>query len=298
MKAIRIVGPTASGKSAFALALASRFPIVIVNADSQQVYQGMVIGTGSPSPADKRVCPHTLYNYYPPDTAPDTAYDLGIYLRDVEALLVTLASDRIPVFVGGAGFYQRALTQGLPDLPRDLDLRRELGASTADLYAELETKDPQAARRIHPHNRLRLIRALEVIRLTGKPFSAFRSQALPIAPLRDCHWLSIGVALDRETLYRRIDERVEAMIAQGWVDEVRSLMAKWGDCWVRTLGYKELLNFFQGNYSLDDCKTLIKKNTRHYAKRQLTWFRHDSTIIWGEERQLLAQCEHWLQSCH
>lgn len=298
IRAISILGPTGSGKSALALAIASQFPqTVIVNADSQQVYRGMVIGTGAPSLAERGQVPHYLYQH----VAPDRPYDLGHYLRDVDALLSTLG-DAIPIFVGGAGFYMRGLWQGLPDLPSDREIRKTLHAEWCDdaegLYAELLRADPVAAKTIHPRNRVRLLRALEVIRLTGQPFSAFKERRRPIPSLAACHWLKLGIAIDRKTLYERINARVEAMCQAGLREELEKLLGECGECWAltRSLGYKEFLPVLLGTASVLDCKQHLKQSTRRYAKRQLTWFRNDEDSLWKASEELLARAGEWLRT--
>ncbi len=285
--ALSIVGPTASGKSGLALALAREDPrCVIFNADSQQVYTGLEIGTGSPRAEERVLCPHHLYNYWPPDRP----YDLGQYLSDVERTLTTLAPGAIPVFVGGTGFYHRGLWQGLPDLPKDAKLRAALfeeweSRGGEALYRELLERDPEAAQKIAPQNRVRVLRALEVIRLTGRPFSAFKGAARPISPLDGTVWHRWGLSLDRKALYSAIDKRVEAMFEAGWVEEVRALKDRWGRAWAltRSLGYREILDYLDGKQDLLASKALIQQATRHYAKRQLTWFRGEGRgVLWKE----------------
>lgn len=283
--AISIVGTTASGKSALALALARQDSrIVIINADSQQIYQGMIIGTGAPSDADRTQAPHYLYNFHPP-TEP---YDVGKYLKDVGATLAHLHPTQIPVFVGGTGFYHRGLWQGLPEIPSDRVIRAELehewqekGASA--LYDELTRQDPIASERIHPHNRVRLLRALEVIRVSGRPFSSFKEERAPIAALDGTRWIKLGIDVPRQALYEAIDRRVEAMFAAGLVDEVKTLLHRFGKCWAldRCLGYKQVLDHLSGEYELSTAKALTQKLTRHYAKRQMTWFRQEPDIEWA-----------------
>lgn len=298
--AIRILGPTASGKSALALELAKRYPsAVIVNADSQQVYRGMVIGTGAPRDADKAVCDHYLYNHH----SPDHAYDLGLYLKEVNTVLEALPATAIPLFVGGTGFYQRGLVHGLPDLPKDAAVRQALTdryyqEGSQPLYEELRQRDPEASRHIHPHNRVRLLRALEIIAITGQPFSAFKQTAKPVPALAGCKWVALGISLPRPDLYEKINARVHRMFEEGLVDEVAMLVGKHGPCWAlsRCLGYREVLAYLEGTCDLKTCMAQVSQNTRHYAKRQLTWFQQEQTAIWGEPHTLLHQATEWISN--
>lgn len=290
-KAISVVGATAAGKSEAALRLAAtdaRF--IIINADSQQVYEGMCIGTGAPCEDEKRRARHLLYNH----RSPAASYDVGLYLREVEDALARLAADAVPIFVGGAGFYHRALWQGLPELPKDEAMRATLEREWHErgpdyLYRELLEKDRAASERIHPRNKVRLLRALEVIRLTGGLFSGCERKRRPIPCLERTVWLKWGVDVERAALYERINRRVDAMLEAGLVDELKGLFERIGavGALVRTVGYKELLPYLAGESDLDTCVRAIKLSTRHYAKRQLTWFRHEPDILWGDEEKLL-----------
>jgi len=281
-----IQGPTATGKSELAVRLAERFNGEIVGADSLQVYRGMVIGSAAPGPELLERVPHHLIGIIEPD-APFTAAD---YAREAgQAIDGILRRGRNPFVVGGTGLYIRALIGGLIDAPAgDDDLRRELGVwaereGVEALLRELERVDPVTAARLHPNDRVRIIRALEVCRITGTPFSRLASEH----GFRDSRFdaLKIGLTRDRNELYGRVEERVERMLAAGLVDEVRGLLERGHSPetkGMRAIGYKEICRYLDGSISLEEARELIKRDTRRYLKRQLTWFFRDSTTKWFE----------------
>jgi len=279
-----IVGPTGSGKTALALALAQRLGAEIVNCDSRQVYRGMDIGTAKPSADELRRVPHHLIDIRTPDRPLDAARFAAL-AREAIADIVSRA--RVPIVVGGSGLYLRALRGGIFDgPPASREVRDELGAIAAAhgvpfLHAELRAIDPDAAARIGPNDLYRIIRALEVHRLTGEPIS--RHQDRHGFANRRYDSLVVAVALDRELLYANIDHRFDAMMRAGFLEEVRALIAagyspeKPPLC---TIGYKHLASAIAGAASLDDAVALAKRDTRRFAKRQLTWFRRESDIVW------------------
>lgn len=286
-RAISLLGPTASGKSAIAMALALHFPqLVLINADSQQVYADMLIGTGSPSVEDRARVSHHLYNFF----SPREAYDVGRYLDDVTALLHSLPRDRVPLFVGGSGFYQRALWQGVPDLAKDEIVRARLRErlerdGLAPLVTELRERDPETARVIDLNNPVRVLRALEVFEMTGQSFLTFKTAREPIEPLRETSWLKLGVSLSRERVYAQADQRVQEMVKHGLFDEVADLRRQYGDdAWAltRCLGYPESIRYLKGEQTRDATIAQIQQNTRNYAKRQWTWFRRETELVWIE----------------
>ncbi|GLI39280.1 tRNA (adenosine(37)-N6)-dimethylallyltransferase MiaA [Geobacter hydrogenophilus] len=281
-----VQGPTASGKSALALELAERIGGEIVNADSMQVYRGMDIGTAKPSQEERRRVPHHLYDIVDPDVN-FTAADF----REHASRAITEIGRRGKrvVLVGGTGLYIRILTQGLVDSPGgDDNIRRELedrahSEGLESLHRRLAAVDPVAAARLHPNDGVRIVRALEVFLLTGRPLSAFQEEhRFADEPYR-C--LKIGISVERELLYRRVEERVDRMIAEGLVEEVRGLLSAGYPATLKamgSIGYREICAHLAGGFSLDEAVRLIKQNTRQYAKRQMTWFRRDSEIIWVE----------------
>lgn len=277
---LAIVGPTATGKSALAIALAERLGGEVVNADSRQVYRRMEIGTATPSADDRRRVPHHLYSY----RDPSSAFSVAEYLTDAQAAIAAIgARQRLPILVGGSGLYVRAVVRGLmpPAVPPDPELRAELESiarsNPGALLRELAERDPTAAARIDPRNLRRVVRAIEVIRKTGRPFSE-QGKAHP-PPYQT---IQIGLTLSREALYARVDARVEAMVAAGWVDEVQRLRAAGlsADAPAMTShGYRELLAVLEGRLTLEEAKTRIKAATHRLVRQQYTWFRLDDPAI-------------------
>jgi tRNA dimethylallyltransferase len=281
-----VVGPTASGKSDLAVRLAELFGGEVVNADSMQVYRGMDIGTAKPSAGLMRRVPHHLIGIVTPDVN-FTAADFQQAARRVIAEIH--ARGRLPIVVGGTGLYIRALLHGLSPSPGgDVEFRAHL-TGIADregngvLLDRLRTVDPMAAGRLHVNDRLRIIRALEVYQQSGQPFSAHQSGHGFAEEW--CTALKIGIDVPRDELYRRINLRVEQMLADGLVEEVQGLLAAGYDRnlkALRSIGYKEICAYLAGELSLSEATELIKRDTRHYAKRQLTWFKREAGIIWVE----------------
>lgn len=294
-----LVGPTGVGKSVTAVHLAQRFDGEIVNCDSIQVYRGFDVGTAKPPAELRQAVTHHLLDIVEPDrqfTAADFAREA------LEAIRAIQSRNRLPFLVGGTGLYFKALLDGLfPGPGRDDSLRRRLSENIrADglegLRQKLEEVDPAYAQLIGPRDTVRIIRALEVFYLTQKPlsehFQATRS------PLRGFHPIKIGLKLKREELYRRIEVRVERMFASGLVDEVRGLLARGVREEAppfRALGYRHVLGYLRGKISLDEAIALTKKDTRHYAKRQMTWFKKMSGIQWFEADEL-ASLEAYLEA--
>jgi len=279
-----LCGPTAAGKTALALELADRFPFEAISADSRQVYRGMDIGTAKPTSAEQRRLPHHLIDL----ADPDQSFSAADFVRLARPVVAALANARKhPLLVGGTGLYIRALTEGLVDAPpADAALRDELRRIEAlegegALYRRLCESDPEAAMHIHPHNLVRIIRALEVLDLSGRRISELqRDHAFAERPYRV---LKLGVMPSRDELLRRIDLRAEQMLADGLLDEVRALieLGYAADTKaMRTIGYREMVLHLGGEISLDDALARIKTETRRYAKRQITWFRADPSIIW------------------
>ncbi len=283
---IILVGPTASGKTALAVAMAERIGGEIVNADSMQVYRRMDIGTAKPPPEVRRLVPHHLLDAVDPDE-PYTAAD---FVREARKAIADIhGRGKRAIVSGGTGLYVKALTRGLVESPGgDETIRKELKSLAAvegkeALHRRLALIDPQTARRLHPNDQLRVTRALEVYRITGRPLSELHGEHRFAVNSYAC--LKIGLAPDRSELYSNIDKRVEWMIGNGLVEEVKGLLSA-GYCPLlkpmRSLGYRQVCSFLAGEYSLDKAIELIKRDTRRYAKRQLTWFNQDREIKWIE----------------
>jgi tRNA dimethylallyltransferase len=283
---IIICGPTASGKSELAVRLARERNGEIVNADSLQIYRGMDIGTAKPTMAEQGGIAHHLIDVVDPDQ-PFSAADFAEAANRSIAGIVNRR--KLPIVVGGTGLYIRALLHGLVDSPSgDETLRQELQAEAREkgnraMLEQLSKVDPELGQRTHINNLVRIIRGLEVYRLTGIPLSRHQ-QEHGFSDLR-YHTLQLGIRVDRRELYARINARVDRMLADGLLDEVQGLLARGfgsGLKAMKSIGYKESAACLAGEYSRDEAARLIKRNTRHYAKRQLTWFNSVSDIIWLE----------------
>jgi tRNA dimethylallyltransferase len=282
IKLVVIVGPTGAGKTRLAIELAACAGGEVVSADSQQVYAGMDIGTGKATAVERARVPHHLLDVVRPDE--DMTAARFVELADA-AIADVAARGRTVVVCGGTGLYVRALLLGLFDgPPASPVLRAELAARpAAELHAELARVDPAAAAKIDPHDAKRTIRALEVYRLTGEPMSAHQARhdhhaAAPRYPVQ-----LVGLAPPREQLYAAIDSRVDAMIAAGLEAEVARLRA---DGYLpplrsqQAIGYAELHDLHAGRVARERAIELIKRNSRHYARRQLAWYRNDAAIAW------------------
>jgi tRNA dimethylallyltransferase len=287
-KLIAIVGPTASGKTRLAVALAaSRTGFEAINADSRQVYRHMNIGTAKPVAAEQAALPHHLIDV----VDPDEPFGLATWLDLAnDALAAVWDRDGVPVLVGGTGQYVWALLEGwrVPEVPPQDELRRQFaGRAPQDLLAELRRIDPESHAFIQPQNVRRVIRALEVYHATGKPFSYWRTKEPP-----EFDWLAMGLRLSREELYTRIDARVDSMVASGFVDEVqrlremgfaRELPAMSG------IGYGEMCAHLDGELTLDQAITRTKIGTHRLARHQSAWFKADDPRIeWLDDAAVAA----------
>jgi tRNA dimethylallyltransferase len=279
-----LVGPTAAGKSRAAARLALARNGEVVNCDSQQVYRGFDIGTDKPSAETRAAVPHHLIDVADPRvqfTAADFAAGAMEAIREIHG------RGRLPIVAGGSGLYVRALTDGLfPGPGRDAELRRALEAEAAAkgypaLFEELRRVDPAYAAKIHERDRVRIIRALEVYRATGRTLSEhFLATASPLAGLAVA---KLGLTLARPELHRRIDARVDAMFARGLVEEVRGLLASGLPPTAppfRGLGYRQVLAHLAGDLTFAEAVSAAKLETRQFAKRQMTWFRKMEGFIW------------------
>jgi tRNA dimethylallyltransferase len=282
-----IVGPTGTGKSRLAMQIADRFggAIEIVNADSRQFYRGMDIGTAKPSCEDRRKAPHHLIDVRDPDHPLDVA-EFAKMARD--AIADIAARGRFPMVVGGSGLYLRVIRGGIFEGPRASgEIRRRLGAVADErgvefLHERLRQVDPAGANRIGVNDLYRIVRALEVFELTGETISAHQGRHR-FGELAGYDALTVGLEIERKKLYATIDQRFDAMIAAGFVEEVRALMSA-GYSPERpplsTIGYKQVAAHLRGEMTLAEASALAKRDSRRLAKRQLTWFRREPDIIW------------------
>ena len=283
-----LTGPTAVGKTALSIALAKALDTGIISADSMQVYKHMDIGSAKIMPEEMQGVEHALIDVY----EPDEEFHVVQFQHDAKAAMERIwAQDRLPLVVGGTGFYIQALLYDIDFTVEDTDdglrekyekLGKEQGAQA--LHEMLRAVDPQSARDIHANNVKRVIRALEFYEQTGTPISAHNAAE---RAKRSPYGFAYFVLTDkREKLYARIDARVDAMMEQGLLDEVRALkeMGYTRDMVsMQGLGYKELLAYLDGECSLDEAVYIIKRDTRHFAKRQLTWFRRERDVIWVDK---------------
>lgn len=306
-RVVAIGGPTATGKTALSLALAQRFGGEIINADSMQVYRQLSVGTAKPTAEERAQAPHHLLDFLPPEQ-PYSVADFTAAAADLIGQIT--ARGRLPLVVGGTGLYITSLLNGVRFAPEDTDpeLRRRLqqqaetqGAEV--LYARLQAVDPAYAAKVHPHNLPRIIRALELYESTGRTMSEQQRQSRPAAaPYRSlCLCLTCR---DRAVLYRRIDQRVDKMLREGLLPEAELVWQNREQyrTAAQAIGYKEFFPYFEGKEPLDTCVNRLKQATRQYAKRQLTWFRHQNEAQWlylDEEdvvQKAVEQVEHFLQT--
>lgn len=279
-----LVGPTAVGKSAIGLQLARALDTEILTADSRQVYRGMDVATDKPTLEQRAGVAHRLIDVVDPDESFNAGDYRRLALQDIERLY---GERRLPLIVGGTGLYVRTLIHGLCDAPpADQAYRASLlqEARTQGrhfLHGELKRIDPESAERLHPHDEVKIMRALEVHHLSGRRLSEMQRQhrfsAQPFS------LLMIGLIRDRECLYRKIDERVDEMFERGVVEETARLLAKgYGRELgaMKGLGYRQIAGYLAGEYDQDEACRLLKRDTRHFAKRQLTWFRKEPGLRW------------------
>lgn len=288
-----LLGPTAVGKSRIAVQAAKRFGTEVLTADSRQVYRGMDIGTDKPTAAERQGVPHRLIDL----ADPDQAFNAGWYRQAALAEISRLYTARqLPFVVGGTGLYIRALVRGLCPAPSaDPHVRAELMKIGREqgrdrLYAELVRFDPDSAARLHPNDEAKVIRALEVYRLTGQPMSAMhRRHGFQEAAFTT---LLIGLQRPKEALYRRIEERIDWQLAHGMVEETRALIDRgYGRHLgaMKGLGYRHVSAYVAGEYDHAEMVRRFKRDTRHFAKRQMTWFRKEPGVVWvsvGEDESL------------
>ncbi|GAB6157512.1 tRNA (adenosine(37)-N6)-dimethylallyltransferase MiaA [Desulfotomaculum varum] len=279
-----IVGPTAAGKTDVAIELSKLVRGEVISADSMLVYRGMDIGTAKPTLAERQGIPHHLIDI----VDPDQEFSVAMFQRAAEELIREI-TDRgnLPLLVGGTGLYVRSVIDHYDFTPAtgNSELREQLKQQAARvgnqaMHRQLAAVDPVTAQKLHPNDIRRVIRALEVYYQTGKPISEYQYVQKNNSPKYRC--LMFGLTMDRQLLYQRIEQRVDLMLQKGLVEEVRQLMERY-DAWgtaLQGLGYKEIIACLKGECTLAEAVELIKRNTRRFAKRQLTWFRADKRIHW------------------
>lgn len=295
IKAVLIAGPTASGKSALALELARATGGVVINTDSMQVYRDLRVLTARPTPDEEAIVPHRLYGTQ--DAAANCS--AGMWVAEAAKVLDELRSGgRLPIFTGGSGLYFKALTRGLSAVPpipvevrESVRARLERGGVEA-LHAELARIDPASAERLKPRDRTRVARALEVIEATGRSITDWHRDGLP--PLINADEVkAVFLDADRDALYARIDRRFETMVANGALEEVKALAARKLDPLLPAMkahGVPALIRHLAGELSLDDAVAIGQADTRHYAKRQFTWFRHQlPEFVWVKPEAAMAR---------
>lgn len=279
-----LLGPTAVGKSRIAVQVAKAFRTEVLTADSRQVYRGMDIGTDKPTLEERQGVPHRLIDV----ANPDESFNTGWYRRAaLEEINRSYREGRIPFVVGGTGLYIRTLVRGLCSAPQaDPALRTELQQLRDEqgpgaLYAELLRIDPESASRLHPNDESKVMRAVEIYRLSGRPVSAMhqehRFQDVPFTTLL------IGLQRDRASLYRRIEQRIDWQLAHGMVEETRALLDRGygrhlGS--MKGLGYRQVAAYLSDEYDYEEMVYRFKRDTRHFAKRQMTWFRKEPGVVW------------------
>lgn len=282
-----LVGPTASGKTTVSLLVARKLNGEVISADSRQIFRRLDLGTAKPSPEERSLVKH----YFVDDLDPDQDFNAGQYgIRGREIIEDLFRRGKVPLVVGGSGLYVKALVDGFFEgVSPDPEIRRELSARLREegpqaLLDELERVDPFSASRMLPTNTRRIVRALEVYRSTGTTISELQNSRIEIK----FRPVFAGLQWDRQVLYARIDRRVDWMIRQGLVEEVTVLRDRGLSPTLNALqtpGYREVFAYLQGSIDFAEMVSLVKRSTRRYAKRQLTWFRRDKRIRWFEARQ-------------
>lgn len=296
-KIIVICGPTGVGKTGFAIWLANKFNGEIVGADSMQIYRYMDIGTAKPDAVERAMAVHHMVDIAEPDEKFNAARFAEMADRAIEKII---KKNKIPIVTGGTGLYIKALIHGLFRQGRAVDkkiinmLEVELNnKGHLYLHKKLEKIDPDSAERIHPNDSFRIIRALEVFESTGRTMTSLHREHQFGSDRYAC--LKIGLYMDRAELYKKIEKRVEAMMDQGLINEVRSLIAMGYSCGLKSmqsLGYRHICDFLNHGVPLEETVRLLKRDTRRYAKRQFTWFRKDGKIVWikPDERKKADKC--------
>lgn len=283
-KLLVLIGPTAVGKTKMSIELAKEFGCEIISGDSMQVYRGMDIGTAKISADEMEGIPHHLIDIH----EPDHPYSVAEFQEQSRRLITEIAGrGKLPFIVGGTGLYVESVCYGYQfsetgadEAFRDEQFRYANENGAEALHRKLADVDPETADRLHPNDLRRVVRALEVFHMTGIPLSAQLAPQTKQSPYDLC---LVGLTMDRQMLYNRIEERIDLMLNQGLVDEVAALMDKGyapGLVSMQGLGYKEIVSHLNGEFSYEEAVVLLKRDTRRFAKRQLSWFRHMKDIEW------------------
>jgi len=279
-----IVGPTATGKTDLAIAMAKILKAEIISADSMQVYRFMDVGTAKPPEGTRKAIPHHFIDI----RNPDEVYSAGLFARQAHPFITKKQGEKTPlIIVGGTGLYIKALEKGLvelPQIPENIQARlweEYINKGLPVLYERLRKIDPATASAVYPNDRFRILRALGIFETTGKPLSSFQRQhGFRHTVLR---LIKIGLTFPRETLYKRIETRVEQMVKAGWPEEVQRLLAMGYDETLKpmqAIGYKQLTLVLRGKMKLETAIEEVKKETKHLAKRQITWYKKEAPHIW------------------
>lgn len=282
---IVIVGPTAIGKTSLAIAIANLYNAEIISADSRQFFKEMNIGTAKPTKEELAAAKHYFVDFI----SIKEKYTAGQFENEAIGKLDFLFKKaNTAVMVGGSGLYVDAVCNGIDEIPADEKIRTQLNTELAtngieSLQKELAIVDPEIWKTINQKNPQRLVRALEVFRVSGKPYSTFRKKQ---PKERNFNIIKIGLNTDRELVYERINKRVDLMLEAGLLEEVESLIPFKSLNALNTVGYKEYFKYFDNELSFEEATELLKKNTRNFAKRQLTWFRKDKSTQWFEPKEL------------
>lgn len=302
-KVIVIVGPTCSGKTGLSIDIAKKINSEVISADSRQVYKHLNIGTAKPSANELKTVKHHLIDYL----EPNVLFNAGMFVEQAQKIIIRLTEEnKIPIVVGGAGLYINSLIDGIINsVDSDEGIRKELSEKRKKfgneyLYNELKKVDNISASNMLPQNWKRVMRALEVFYISGKPiwqhFQEHKKNA-------DHKYYQFGLEWDRAKLYQRIEKRVDAMIDAGLIDEVKSILELGYSKEINalnTVGYKEIIQYLENEISLDRAVELIKRNTRRYAKRQMTWFNKDKRITWyliHQQSDLIRVCDKIIKTC-
>lgn len=282
-----VTGPTAVGKTALCIDLAAHFHTEIVNADSRQIYKYLNIGTAKPTAEEQAAIPHHLIDFL----HPKEPYSAGQFEEDaLRKIGVLMAQKEVVVLTGGSGLYIKAVCEGMDEVPGSLEMRERLTEEFEEsglepLLEELFTADPVYFGEVDRANPHRVMRALEVIRTSGKPFSSFRSSQPKDRPFKI---IKVGLNRDREELYQRINARMDIMLENGLLEEAKAWFPYRAYNSLQTVGYQELFGHWEGRYDFEEAVRLLKRNSRRYAKRQMTWFRRDPEIHWFHPDQKKA----------
>lgn len=293
---ISIIGPTAVGKTSLAIAISRHFKAPILSADSRQFYKEMTIGTAVPTPAELATAPHHFIQH----KSIHESYNVGDFEKEAISFLTDhFQKHDIAILVGGSGLYTDAVCHGLDHFPNvKSEIRNQLNEQyqslgLKSLQEELAQVDPHSLKTLDLNNPVRVIRALEVYRASGKPFSSFQNRSRPSRPFK-VH--TIGIEVERDVLYERINKRVDLMVEMGLEEEALSLLPFKNLNALNTVGYKELFSFFEGQISLAEAIEDIKKNSRRFAKRQGTWNRKKSDVFWVPYTEAKEKSLHYLEA--